>query len=887
MFNVDYGQDRATVAVTGDITDERAVELVALLRKLRNVGSYPRVELEVTSPGGFASALAYCLDGLRELRASGLKIDTRVRTSACSAAAMLVSMGDRRSASVNARLLYHNTRIPGIDAAITAHTAAQIGHSLHDGDTALIQGMAQWVHQTSRQRLKGARTRVKDFAKSDWPVIARLGGDNSEKDKREPRGALLKALRARVSACLCESNHQRLATLYADLFVLDRSISALLARELRLIDAVCGDDRPDAKTGDEADTGPGLQIPQWRAIFPHGGWVPRATLCRHALILGETGSGKTVSGILPVVSSILDPESRVGCALVIDPKHEIGNVLLARGGDVVREIDVSGSRGPGAFNLMSGPLSVAEDLAQGRVMAASLEILCRAASLTENNPARLLAGEASTAREPYWEMEGSRLAQTVLALTLVLITRSEEVFGTTDIAPALRGAPLAVRKACGELGTLAGCLKRNAAVDAIAEKRMNELGSTVPPEVVRTDFSRDLRETALYRRDDVFREEFESLRASAPEPREKKAFESATRDLIGAVCMAAARCSDSNYGRRPGVNVLALATHALRLLFSIGSGRRADSSHANESDGSGTPNLLAAALAKHLCTTIRGGEIGATFDAIVDDWEPLAYKRSHGQYAGILGPARNCFYAFADGIPARTLYFGCEPGLRDADSRYRDEPSVVDFASDVDDESRKTVYIFRPTLQANNERLVAKALKALFFEAVLNSEKRREDSGEMPMVAYVADEAHRFVTSDLVHGEQSFLDTCRSFGAFCVLACQSISSLRHALAESSGNYASNQAAIDIVLTNTATKLFFRSTDREVRAFLDGLCPGSPNAVRVTEIRPPSTLAPGECYAVLSNGRILRRQLAPFQAQENAKTDPQSDESNEPGTVRRP
>ena len=33
-------------------------------------------------------------------------------------------------------------------------------------------------------------------------------------------------------------------------------------------------------------------------------------------------------------------------------------------------------------------------------------------------------------------------------------------------------------------------------------------------------------------------------------------------------------------------------------------------------------------------------------------------------------------------------------------------------------------------------------------------------------------------------GEQSFLDTCRSFGVLCVLACQSLSSLEHALAES-------------------------------------------------------------------------------------------------------
>lgn len=48
-------------------------------------------------------------------------------------------------------------------------------------------------------------------------------------------------------------------------------------------------------------------------------------------------------------------------------------------------------------------------------------------------------------------------------------------------------------------------------------------------------------------------------------------------------------------------------------------------------------------------------------------------------------------------------------------------------------------------------------------------------------VGYVADECHRSITSGPVHGEQSFLDTRRPFGALRALACQSAASLRHAL----------------------------------------------------------------------------------------------------------
>ena len=53
---------------------------------------------------------------------------------------------------------------------------------------------------------------------------------------------------------------------------------------------------------------------------------------------------------------------------------------------------------------------------------------------------------------------------------------------------------------------------------------------------------------------------------------------------------------------------------------------------------------------------------------------------------------------------------------------------------------------------------------------------------------YAADEFHRFVTAGDSHGEQSFLDTCRSFNASCALSSQSIASIEHALAGMGGDY---------------------------------------------------------------------------------------------------
>ena len=106
------------------------------------------------------------------------------------------------------------------------------------------------------------------------------------------------------------------------------------------------------------------------------------------------------------------------------------------------------------------------------------------------------------------------------------------------------------------------------------------------------------------------------------------------------------------------------------------------------------------------------------------------------------------------------------------------------------------------------------------------------------------------MTCDAAHGEQSFMDACRSFGAFCVLATQSCSSLRHALGGATGI---GEHAVEM-LANTATKLFFRSTDGMAQRYVGGLCPLTPG------VRPLSTLRPGGCYAVLG-GRSVGAEAA--------------------------
>ena len=139
-------------------------------------------------------------------------------------------------------------------------------------------------------------------------------------------------------------------------------------------------------------------------------------------------SGKTVSGIRPLLDGLLAPElphGTVGCVLVVDPKRELWDVVADRG---ARLIDIGTDGGP-AVNLMAGDeWDVTADIAAGRYLAAAERILVRSASLTRLSPANALAGRPSGGHNQYWQTDGARMATTAVALTLALLDRSADLF---------------------------------------------------------------------------------------------------------------------------------------------------------------------------------------------------------------------------------------------------------------------------------------------------------------------------------------------------------------------------------------------------------------------------------------------------------------------------
>lgn len=162
------------------------------------------------------------------------------------------------------------------------------------------------------------------------------------------------------------------------------------------------------------------------------------------------------------------------------------------------------------------------------------------------------------------------------------------------------------------------------------------------------------------------------------------------------------------------------------------------------------------------------------------------------------------------------------------------------------------VILFSPDAMADETiNIIGKCLKTKFFQAVFSREDKKR-----PM-AYVCDEFQRFITADEDSGEQSFLDRCRAYRTSCVLATQSVAALRYVLRECKGA----EASIDIVLNNTANKILMRNTDEHTLNKLRSLIPSSPHGGRhIAEVRPLTTLACGEAYYLLANGKWGRSKI---------------------------
>ena len=566
---------------------------------------------------------------------------------------------------------------------------------------------------------------------------------------------------------------KRLCALYRNLFELDEHIPPRVAKALGLIDGI-GDEKAfghnrnnDAPKTEEqhrertfreqiAKEGNALPVYEWRSLYPDG--VSWQDLCRHRLILGETGSGKSKSGILPVVKSVVEAanskaEPPIGCMLVIDPKMEIGDYLDAwvqqhpNSKVEIHKLHENAKKGHRRICLdLMAYEKLSKDFTENYYIDRANAIFRMVASLIPNHAAGVLLNRTRGGNNDFWDQQGVQLASVLVAVMMMLNDVRGKYGRLRSIDILGNETPYATRKPLMEL-----------LVDAARGDR-NILHSS--------------------------------------------------KRLLGI------------FGSSTGIK-------ALQTLVS-------KVSEIVEKEEGDPPTQ----------TTLRG---------ILKELDLVKASSSDDRYfQSLVASTNNCFFQIAEGMAGRTLFFGIEP--REEQSSYPDFRKAVKI-----DKSNLDIFVFSPDLSRSESELIGRSLKASYFSAVLSDPDRLKGLHQNRFVGYVADEFHRFITDDMRHGEQSFLDTCRSFGGFCTLACQSVESMRHALLSFGGSGHNVDSSIGILLNNSATKLFFRATDV---ATVDRLSPLMPEGTWGSVLRwqPLSMLSPGECYAVLADGRITRKQL---------------------------
>ena len=759
----------AVMYFSGALDWDSAVEITDTLETLVSHFFYRTVEVVVTSDGGGTDALEHILSAMRRWEAGGVRLVTRAVGAAQSAGALLVSFGTERVAAPHARLRYH--RVAQFDpGAVTADRARALERSLRRLDVDIFARLARRALATGDTAPSTPRAEPSDHA-----VLEHLVGRRGRRKGRSNVERLADTLAGRVAAAVNAGDEAALVRLYTRLTALDCVISPALACTLRLIDRVDTHYQP-VRPASDAEADPVLLVPEWRALYPPDGEVPLKALVRHALILGETGSGKSASAVMPPLAALARaPRSICAGGLVIDPKHELESLLAAHAPDRLRRVVASET----VLDVMAGARwSLAADLEAGRWRAAAVRVMRRVLSLVPDVPAAVLEAR-STRDDAYWDIEGTDLLISVLAVLLMLLSpRSPD------------------------------------------------------PEALAGD-------------DEAVLQWLRPFHAQA-----------------------------GGEGAERGPNLIALAAWALRgpLMRRCASRAPAPVLHCGDdsdpefasfaafrfSGDSGSGDWLFARVARALLSHGQSlsHEAREVLEQVLVYWKGLAEVER--TFAGVLGAAVASTSALGAPAVAHTLYFGPEPGCRAAQRAQR----CVDFALAVSPQSPGHFYVFQPA-RDGLDNLIAVALKAMFFEAVLADPHRLRGDPSLPIVAYAADEFQRYITSDRIHGEQGFFDTARSFRGACIVACQSVASLEHALAHGGGGARRDEAALSMLWTNTSTKLVFRTTDPNTAKRLEALCPQRRGYTHVVRARPPATLAPGECYAALPDGRFERRQLEPL------------------------
>ncbi|MDY0383603.1 TraM recognition domain-containing protein [Trichlorobacter sp.] len=535
-----------------------------------------------------------------------------------------------------------------------------------------------------------------------------------------------------------------------------------------------------------------LRCAEWDAI--QMGDLDETSLFRHLLFLGETGSGKTTSGIKPLCRLAFAADrcfnGKQAAGLVVDPKAELGAYLEelvgAAGADRLLRLKPGGP-GPVLWQFEHQQLDEIGAIGVVEQMMASSDAF---------------NGQQEVLNDRFWFDAAKQFLQAIVEIDLTL-WRHPNGLGVENIRQFW--------------SCLSGLLQLLSVKQPEAPALSNAVG--VERIVSGDKYDQPLRVASFF----IYRncgDEAQQLVA---------------RNLQSGQILPLVTYQPENYLNHI-VDLLTLATSG------VWSGE----------------------VAKAVLRGLKAGELSHTFNvfwalfmAFVAGWkinDKAVFSQGEGSFFSQYMHMADTTYASIYAVISNLINDQASPEFCSRISINPFEPpEVLLSTSEVIQEGRIVVY--EPDKTSTVALTIGKTLKAGFFKALLVPE--RMNNHTVRPFFYICDEFQRFITHDEDSGEQSFLDRCRAYRVCCGLATQSIASLRYSLPSKAGEH-----AIDIILINTGTKLFFRTTDNATANSLSGLIPAppQPDKLHVVRVRPLSTLKPGECYYLLVNGKAGRGQI---------------------------
>lgn len=589
---------------------------------------------------------------------------------------------------------------------------------------------------------------------------------------------------------------------------------------------------------------PEVVIPEF-SNFEFGSHIKPSAMSRHFLFLGETGSGKTKSGLWPALKGLIkfneeDPNLRNSC-LVIDPKHELSSLVLNEVIDKDRVVEIS------ADNLKPRlKLDLFEDSNSQLTRLDQLDIVLGLIVPTLYNEAKGKTG----GKDPFWAVSAYNNIKALVNLDHVLQTQFNVSLGQSLLETIQKfdddylldiyekemsdaQLPENPKEADPESNPQypmdklikAALTGKPVVSDETADAIMNAQGE-IEFEIIHDPLLDHLSEDDKWA-DDPFSEDEDPFENDTPEFTSqadiilKLERKNSYHDIRQAIRKAM---------KRPGYFALfeELITCCLQSTMSSTS----------------TPSKPKGNLAK-LVDLIDNLLKAYSVENQVNNPMSIFTNIEESVASSIIVIMKAWLVDLANDELARSLVtFENTDGIS--------KISIKDCV-----EAGKII-IYRPKINVSgNDVIVAKVLKKLFFKYTFV--RQNKDRG----VAYVCDEFQRFVTSDPESGEQSYLDRCRAFRGVCVLATQSISSILYEVLSKSGEHdkSSSEQAISVMLNNIGNKFFFRSTDIATLDLLKNLIPQPYGEVpHIINVRPPSTLSPGECYYLTAQGQWGRKQV---------------------------